>query len=120
MFRAECSARGFERNRPSPMTATCDISRRYVLPDDAPLLRNLAALWALDADLARRIEALHPTEPYAVQASKAGPPTVAVQSPGGRSVFLHSRYEPLDEARRLIDAVDIGDHVIFYVFGFGL
>jgi hypothetical protein len=48
------------------MAATGDISTRYVLPSDAPLLRNLAALWSLDPDLARRIEALHPDGPYPI------------------------------------------------------
>jgi hypothetical protein len=108
------------------MAATGDISTRYVLPPDAPLLRNLAALWSLDPDLARRIEALHPAEPYAITPAKNGKPTVAVAMPAdggagaGRSVFLHSRYEPEQEAVRLIDSYDVGEQLIFYVFGFGL
>jgi len=102
------------------MAATGDISTRYVLPPDAPLLRNLAALWSLDPDLARRIDALHPAEPYAITPAKSGKPTVAVAMPDGRSVFLHSRYEPEQEAVRLVDSYDVGDQLIFYVFGFGL
>lgn len=102
------------------MTASSDISRRYILPDAAPLARNLAALWTLDAGLAEQVESLHPADPYPVTASKAGPPTVAVPQASGRSLFLHSRYEPEQEARRLIETLDPGDRHVFYVFGFGL
>src|SRR5687768_8069727 len=105
-----------ERTVQVPMTATKDISRRYVLPEDAPLLRNLAALWALDATLARRIEELHPAEPYPVQPAKmAGAPTVSVRAPGGRSVSLHSRYDPVQEAKQLVDTLEIDGKVVFYL-----
>src|SRR5947207_2696007 len=82
-----------------------DASLRHVLPADAPYLRNLAALWAAEPGLARQIEALEGTVSYPVQPSKAGPPTVSVPSPGGRAIWLHSRYEPLEEARRLIEPI---------------
>jgi hypothetical protein len=100
--------------------SSSDGSRRHVLAPAALLSRNLAALWALDAKLARQVEALHPRAPYPVQPSKAGPPTVAVTLPDGRSLFLHSRYEPADEARRLVQGLDVADQLVFHVFGFGL
>ena len=93
---------------------------RYVLDEDAPLLANLAALWTVDSGLAQRIEALHPRPSYRVQRSKAGPPTVFVTTPDGRTVWLHSRYQPIEEARRLVDPVDVADRTTFYIFGFGL
>ena len=97
-----------------------DASRRHVLPAGAVLSRNLAALWALDAGLAARVEALHPREPYPAQPSKAGPPTVAVRLADGRSLSLHSRYDPVAEAERLVRGIDVADRVVFHVFGFGL
>jgi hypothetical protein len=101
--------------------ASDDPSMRFVLPPDAPYLANLAALWAADPMLAARIEATDGRESYPVQASRAGPPTVAVPAAeGGRPVWLHSRYEPVEEARKLIDALDFGKHIAFYVHGFGL
>jgi hypothetical protein len=90
------------------------------LADDAPLVKNLAALWTIDPALAEALELLHPRHSYAVQASKAGPPTVSVPAPGGRIVSLHSRYQPIDEARRLVESVEVIDRLAFYVFGFGL
>jgi hypothetical protein len=102
------------------MNAMDDISRRYICPEGSVLPANLAALWALDAKLAERIEALHPLEPYTVQASKSGPPTVAVQTADGRSTFLHSRYEPAQEAKRLVETLEIADQIVYYIFGLGL
>lgn len=94
---------------------------RYVLPKDAPLLRNLAALWAADPRLAADLEALHPTPAYAVEPSRTGPPTLALTPPGAaRPIYLHSRHQPLDEARRLIDAAAVADKFAFYVHGLGL
>ena len=36
---------------------------------------------------------------------------------GGRSVTLHSRYQPIEEAKRLIEPVPVADRLAFYVFG---
>src|SRR5687767_7101059 len=96
--------------------------RAYVLPPDAPLVKNLAALWAADPALAADLEALHPLPVYPTQPSKAGPPTVAVPpvSGGGAPILLHSRYQPLTESARLLDDVDVESHFAFYVHGFGL
>src|SRR4051812_5260380 len=60
-----------------------DPSMRFVLPPDAPLLANLAALWAADPALAARIEATDGRDSYPAHASRAGPPTVAVPAEGG-------------------------------------
>src|SRR5687768_15874751 len=99
----------------------------HVLPDDAPLVKNLAALWAADAALAAELEALHPLEPYPVEPSKAGPVTLAVApfdgEPGAKpreAILLHSRYQPLAEAERLLKDVDVEGRFAFYVHGLGL
>jgi hypothetical protein len=95
--------------------------RSYVLSADAPLAKNLAALWAADGALAAELEALHPLAPYDVEPSRAGPPTLAVAPPGGGSrILLHSRYQPLAEAARLLNDVATAERFAFYVHGFGL
>ena len=101
------------------LLATRDPSR-YVLSEDAPLLSNLAALWTVDPALAQAIEDLHPSPSYPAHPSKAGPPTVSVKAPEGRTVCLHSRYQPIEEARRLIDGIEVENRTAFYIFGFGL
>ena len=47
------------------MLVQADPSLRFVLPTDAPYLKNMAALWALDAKLAAQIEATDGVESYA-------------------------------------------------------
>jgi hypothetical protein len=102
------------------MTATQDPSTRYVLPADAPLLKNLAVLWTVDPPLAEAIESLHPTQSYLTQLSKAGPPTLWLQAPDGRAILQHSRYEPIEDAKKLAESIEVNDRLAFYVFGFGL
>lgn len=100
------------------MTASADSSYRYVLDPQSLYLRNLAVLWAVDPELARRIEAIE--EPYAVEPSKSGGPTVAVNGPTGKKIYLHSRYQPDDEAKKLIEPMDADACMAFHVHGFGL
>lgn len=101
-------------------TAGNDLSQRFVLPADSPLLANLAALWAVLPDLARQIESLLETPSYPVERARSGEVTLAIPTSTGRPLYLHSRFEPVDEARKLIAAVDTDENVAFYVYGFGL
>jgi len=104
-------------------TARTDPSLRYVLPAESPLLANLAALWAVFPELAREIESLGDTPTYPVEKSRNGELTIAIPPAGNaasKPVYLHSRYQPIDEAKKLIDAVNLDDNVVFYVHGFGL
>ena len=99
--------------------AAANDERQYVLPEDAPYLKNLEVLWAVDADLARRIEAID--DPYPTQAAKAGVATIALNAASsGRVVQLHSKYDPIAEADRLVAAAAADKPAIFYVYGFGL
>jgi hypothetical protein len=100
------------------MTACADASRVFITPADSPLVSNLAALWATEPSLAEVVEEI--AEPYPVEPSKSGPPTLAVRTADGRQVYLHSRYQPLDEARRLIDPIPVEKKMTFYVLGLGL
>jgi hypothetical protein len=101
------------------MTAILDQSARFILAEDSPLLANLAALWAVDANLARELEERLDEEPYPTVAARSGDPTVALQV-GSNQIYLHSRHRPMDEARRLIDSVDLSDKTLIAVHGFGL
>ncbi len=102
------------------MTATNDPSLRYVLPADAHYLKNLSALWASDPTLAAKIEAVNDATGVKVEPSKSGPPTISLITADARTVSLHSRYDPVTEAAKLIDATDLDGKVAFYVHGFGL
>ena len=102
------------------MTAIDDPSARFLAPADAPLVANLAALWAISPELAEAVEAASSTPGLRVEPSRAGEPTLSIQSTDGAWVYLHSRYDPLTEAKRLVDAVDASEMVFFHVFGLGL
>jgi hypothetical protein len=82
-------------------------------------VRNLAALWAVDPELAALVEAENRAR-YAIEPSKSGEPTVAVPTADGRTIHLHSRHRPLEEAKRLIEGIDCEEHVFYYVHGLGL
>jgi hypothetical protein len=113
-------ARTGERYRLYQMTASVDSSERFVLPADAPLLANLAALWSADPDLAAAIESLDDTPSYPVEQSKTGDPTASITQTDGRQLYLHSRHRPREEARRLIEPIDLDKEVFFHIHGMGL
>lgn len=106
--------------RAADMSVAHDPSRRFVLPEDSPLLANLAALWARDPKLAEAIDAIDELPSYAVEASRHGEPTLTVSNESAQPIRLHSRYQPLDEARQLVASVNVQDRVAFHVHGFGL
>jgi hypothetical protein len=95
-------------------------SARYVLPADAPHLRNLPALWAHDPELAAAIEALEADPSYIVEPAKSGELTLSVPTGDGRRVHLHSRYKPGDDAAKLIHSIDCEQNSFFQLFGIGL
>jgi hypothetical protein len=103
------------------MTASIDPSMRFVLSEDHPYLKNMAALWAIEPKLAREIESLPvPDQVYEIERSKAGPATAKLATPQGRPLYLHSRYQPMEDANRLVDSLDPSEAGAFYVQGFGL
>jgi hypothetical protein len=94
---------------------------RFVQAAGAPLVANLAAMWAVDPVLAARLEGELEREPYPVEPSKSGAPTLARSCGEGRRLYLHSRHQPIEEARRLIDAAEgVGQRAVFIIHGFGL
>lgn len=96
-----------------------DHSTRFILEEDAPLLANLAALWAVNPQLARKVEAAETLNCHANPA-KSGAPTLAWKGSDGKLVQLHSRYDPADEARRLIDSFDTSGALLLFIHGLGL
>jgi hypothetical protein len=101
------------------MNATLDLSTRYVLAEDSPIAKNLAALWVYDPQLAREIEGIADDQVYATETSKSGAPTLAARGANGR-VYLHSKYAPADEAAKLVAPISTDEHTFFYIHGFGL
>jgi hypothetical protein len=101
------------------MNPATDPSARFTLAASSPYLRNMAMLWENDPKLAERIESLQ-EEVYPLEAARSGEPTVAVPCEDGRTIYLHSKYKPLAEAKTLADSVKIEGRIAFYAQGFGL
>ncbi len=76
---------------PSPLG---DFRARYV--------DNLAALYAVDADLATRVEALPFAATPALEPTRDGLLTLRLSADDGQPIYAHSRYRPRDEARTLV------------------
>jgi hypothetical protein len=79
------------------------------------LAANLAALGRRNADLASMLARVksHPTIRFEASAQE-----VLTATHDGRR--LASAHRPLDEAQRLIDPIDLVEHAVFVVYGFGL
>jgi hypothetical protein len=50
----------------------------------------------------------------------AGSPSAKVRRADGRELFLHSRYDPLEEAALLVSGIEPKERTLYVVFGFGL
>lgn len=88
--------------------------------DQSIFLRNMAQLWRIDPQLAIRVDAVADTARAAIKAARSGEPTAAMSTSDGKLIYLHSRYQPIDEARRLAESVEVGGQYCFIVAGFGL
>lgn len=83
-------------------------------------LSNMRALWRVDPVLAYRVDAVDDENRFTLEPTRSGHFTARARTDGGGFVHLHSRFEPLMEAQRLVDAVDIGESHCFIVQGMGL
>lgn len=109
---------------------------------------NLAALYAVDSELAAQIDALPFASLPPLETTRDGHWTARIQADNGKPIYVHSRYRPLEEARNLVqqqltarqkvqpdgndastsDAADAEDeecldeleHLCFFVSGIGL
>lgn len=95
-------------------------STAHAPPDPGIYLRNLTHLWRYDAALAMRIDAVADAARYPLEPARSGAWTVARPAPDGRSAYLHSRYDPVAEAEKLLDAIETDGQYAFFVSGFGL
>jgi hypothetical protein len=102
------------------MSQTLCTSLRYVAPPGSVLVENLAALWGADAALAEKVDPIVPGNRIEIATSKSGEPTASVKLFNGKTVQLHSRYAPRDEAIKTVDRVADFDGLAYFVLGFGL
>ncbi len=83
-------------------------------------LHNMRALWREDPALALAVDAVADDERVALEPTRSGAWTAKMITPSGSAAHLHSRYDPWEEARRLIASVPTEDKFCFVVSGMGL
>lgn len=69
-------------------------------PDLTQYLTNMEALWRRDPKLAMMVDRVEDNALPALEDSKSGDPTLRQCSSDHRDIYLHSRYAPVDEAKR--------------------
>jgi hypothetical protein len=83
-------------------------------------VHNMRALWRNDPELALRVDAVMDDERFALEPTRSGVWTVKVPTADGATTYVHSRYDPVEEAKRLVDSVPLEDKFCFVVSGMGL
>lgn len=102
--------------RPALYNATV----RTETPVNHVFLANMAQLWRLDARLAQRIDDLPHDAALATQPSKSGPVTASVTTLDHRTIYLHSRYDPIREAGDFIANLEKSEAGCVMLCGLGL
>lgn len=82
--------------------------------------RNLEALYLRDTKLAATIDALPFASIPAIELARDGNATAQVTADDKREIYLHSRYNPPEEARKAIAAQNNGEHVTYFLHGLGI
>ena len=88
---------------------------------DNPLfLKNMRELWRSDPKLALALDRIDEESLPPVDQSKSGGPTLRRSTPDDRAIYLHSRYDPVSEARKWCANVAEKDKFCYFIEGFGL
>ncbi|MCH7527088.1 MAG: DUF115 domain-containing protein [Planctomycetes bacterium] len=103
----------------SQTTWTTEGADGAAVGDPQLFLDNMAALWRSDPRMAQRIDEVDDGDRLPLLATKSGHFTASMKTPDGRTL-LHSRYDPIAEAKKLIDTVETDENFCFLVNGFGL
>lgn len=83
-------------------------------------LHNMRPLWRHDPQLAIQVDAVHDDDRIPLEPTRSGAWTARMAPPDASPTYLHSRYDPVAEAERLVDAVPVDDKFCFVVCGMGL
>lgn len=82
------------------------------------LRKNLQALYRRDPELAERIASVRPCPDLSLSRARSGAP-VPVLDRNGRTLALHSRFDPVQEASRLSAQFEKDGFFLFAGLGFG-
>jgi hypothetical protein len=83
-------------------------------------LTNLGVLYRHDPGLAAQIDALPFAQTPPLETARDGHATVRLEADNGRTVYVHSRYRPLEEARKFVEGLTQVENPTFVIAGLGL
>ncbi|HVP10912.1 MAG TPA: 6-hydroxymethylpterin diphosphokinase MptE-like protein [Phycisphaerae bacterium] len=83
-------------------------------------LDNMTRLWRHDPRLAQQLDEVQPEATLAMQPSRKGPMTAVVTAQDGRKLFLHSRYDPEQEALEFCKSLQKSEAYCVVLSGLGL
>ena len=84
------------------------------------LNKNLRFLKKKDPCLYEKITTLKPSKSYAVKSSRSGSPSLIHIDKEGNKKLIDSNYDPISEASRYLNRLNIGESINFIVLGLGL
>ncbi len=90
------------------------------LTDAAIWLRNLETLYKTDSRFAHELDDLPPNDQLQIESARNGSPTLKVRLPDGKEIYLHSKYDPENEAKKFVDSLDLDKNFVFVFSGVGL
>jgi hypothetical protein len=82
-------------------------------------LKNLEAFYKSDMRVAQEIDDWPAEDHLMLEPARNGSMTMKVRLPDGREVYLHSKFDPQNEAKKYVDGLDLTKFV-FIVSGIGL
>ena len=83
-------------------------------------LHNMRALWRCDPQLALRVDAVGDDERLPIEETRSGVWTTKATAEDGSLAYLHSRYDPVQEAHRFVEGVSLKEKFCVVVAGLGL
>jgi len=90
------------------------------IPGERTFLENMRALWRVDPVLALQLDRIDDSHRVPLEETRSGDWTTKFSTPNGPPAYLHSRYDPWNEAEKLAAVVPLEDKYCFVVFGMGL
>ena len=90
------------------------------LLDPAIWHKNLEALYRTDARMAQLIDDIPENNSWVIETARNGQPTLKIKLSDGKEIYLHSKYDPGNEAEKFVDALDLDKNFVFIFSGIGL
>ncbi|QPJ63320.1 MAG: motility associated factor glycosyltransferase family protein [Candidatus Nitronauta litoralis] len=81
---------------------------------------NLSCLYDLHPELAKKVDNQKFSEAFQIESSKSGSPTLLLKNHDGKTLSLHSRYNPAQEAEQFIQKLNPEGSSNFIILGLGL